>query len=283
LPEIREGSVRAQGPFHHAILSGTFGATLLPLFLWLWHSERSRSLGIVGVLAATVITVCAGSSTPVSAYLAGLLAICLWPLRKNMRVLRWGIVVGILALNFAMHAPVWWLLAHVDLAGGSAGHHRAELIDNFVNHFGDWWLIGTKDFGSWGFLMKDISNQYVAEGEVGGLVSFVCIIAVITVCFKKIGSARKLVQGAYKEWYFWLLGSTLLAHTAAFLGIGYFDQTKYAWYALLAMIIAATCAASKEPVRSTSKSRSSRRFLDVQVEEVALTHGADKLVEKGVL
>jgi hypothetical protein len=240
IPEIREGSIRAQGPFHHAILAGTFGATLLPLFFWLWKSHESRLLGLVGIGASTAITVSSASSTPAGAYLASVVAICFWLLREKMRLVRWGIVVGVLLLNFVMHAPVWWVFAHVDLAGGSAGHQRAELIDNFVNHFGDWWLIGTKDNGSWGFLMMDVSNQYVAAGESGGLVSLICIIAVITLAFKRIGNARRVVQDRSGEWCPWLLGSALFAHTVAFFGISYFDQTQYAWYALLAMISAVT-------------------------------------------
>src|SRR5262249_15970289 len=131
VPEIRNGSIRAQGPFHHAILAGTFGATLVPLFYWLWKSKGSKFLGAAGMLASTVITVSATSSTPVSAYLAGVAAICLWPFRRNLRIFRWSIVLGIIVLNFVMKAPVWWALEHVDLAGGSAGQHRAELIDNF--------------------------------------------------------------------------------------------------------------------------------------------------------
>jgi hypothetical protein len=251
IPEMREGSIRAQGPFHHAILAGTFGATLLPLMVWLSMQRKSKFSGLFGIGASTIITFAAASSTPVSAYMAAVLGIILWPIRSSMRLVRWGIVIGVLILNFAMNAPVWWLLAHIDLAGGSAGHHRAELVDNFVRHFGDWWLIGTKDYGQWGFLMMDISNQYVAEGEIGGLVSFICIITVITLSFKKLGIARNAVRGDRKrEWYFWLLGVALFAHTVAFLGISYFDQTRFAWYALLAMISAATWA---ETTRSSDK------------------------------
>ena len=169
-----------------------------------------------------------------------------------MRAVRWSIVIGVLILNFAMHAPVWWALAHVDLAGGSAGHHRAELVDNFITHFSDWWLIGTKENGSWGFLMMDVSNQYVAEGQSGGLVSFICIVAVIALSFKRIGICRKLVQGdRKKECYFWLLGAAFFSHAFAFLGISYFDQTKYAWYALLAMITVATATTIEAWARET--------------------------------
>lgn len=250
-PEIREGSIRAQGPFHHAILAGTFGATLLPLFFWLWKSKTSRLLGLIGIFASTAITFSAASSTPASAYVAAILAICIWPLRRNMRVIRWGLVVGILMLNFAMHAPVWYVLEHVDLAGGSAGEQRAELIDNFVRHFDDWWLIGTHQNAQWGFEMWDISNQYVAEGETGGLATFICFMAVIVLCFKRIGISRKLVQeDPQKEWYFWLLGAGFFSNIVAFLGISYFDQTQASWYAILAIISVAT--APLLAIRATS-------------------------------
>jgi hypothetical protein len=241
IPEIRNGSIRAQGPFHHAILAGTFGATLLPLFFWLWKSGKSKLLGLIGMLASSAITFASASSTPASAYLAGILAICFWPIRGRMRMVRWGIVLAILALNMVMRAPVWWALEHVDLAGGSAGEHRAELVDNFIRHFGDWWLIGTKDNAKWGFEMWDQSNQYIADGESGGVATFICLIGVISVSFRRIGISRRSLQGDRpQEWYVWLLGAALFSHTVAFLGISYFDQTRVTWYALLAMILATT-------------------------------------------
>jgi hypothetical protein len=254
IPEIRNGAIRAQGPFHHAILAGTFGATLLPLFFWLWKSGKSKFLGLVGMAASTAITFASASSTPASAYLAAILAVCLWPLRGQMRMIRWGIVIAIFALNMVMSAPVWWALEHIDLAGGSAGEHRAELVDNFVRHFGDWWLIGTKDNASWGFEMWDQSNQYIADGETGGLATFICLIVIISSCFKRIGISRRYVESdRNQEWCIWLLGAALFSHCVAFLGISYFDQTRISWFTLLAIIIAATtplmkAALSTEPL-----------------------------------
>lgn len=249
IPEVRYGSIRAQGPFHHAILAGTFGATLLPLFVWLSRSKKDRFLGVVGIGASVAITFCCASSTPASAFLAGVLGICLWPLRNWMRTIRWSLVFGIILLNFIMRAPVWWAVEHIDLAGGSAGEHRAELLDNFIRHFGDWWLIGTKDNANWGFEMWDLSNQYIAEGELGGFIPFACLVIVITVAFKKLGKARKAACGnREKEWYFWLLGTALFSHTVAFFGISYFDQTEHAWFALLAMIVAATAYGTHKSV-----------------------------------
>lgn len=241
IPEIRNGSVRAQGPFHHAILAGTFGATLIPLFYWLWKSGQSKFFALVGMASSAAIAFSAVSSTPVGALLAGIGAICFWPIRRNMRLIRWGIVIGIIALNFMMHAPVWWAIEHIDFAGGSAGEHRAELVDNFIRHFGDWWLIGTHDNVNWGFEMWDLSNEYIAEGETGGLATFICLLAVIVLSFRRIGKARKAVDGeGNNEWYFWLLGAALFSHCVAFFGISYFDQTRLSWFALLAMIQVAT-------------------------------------------
>jgi len=240
-PEIRSDAVRSQGPFQHSILAGTFGATLVPLFFLLWKSGKSKALAALGALAATVMVLTSQSSTPTLAYGAGILALCLWPLRNHMRAIRWGIVAVLVALHLVMKAPVWFLIQRVDVIGGSSGYHRAMLVNDFIMHFRDWWLIGTTENARWGFNMWDLCNQFVAEGEVGGLATFICFLALVCMSFSRIGTARKAVEGdRAKEWYFWVLGSALFAHVVAFFGISYFDQTRFAWFALLAIITAAT-------------------------------------------
>jgi hypothetical protein len=169
VPETRDGVVRAQATFSHPLLAGTFGATLLPLFFFYWHSGKSKAVAAIGVLSSTIMTICAASSTPVLACMAGIGAVCFWPFRKHMRVFRWGIVFALLALHVVMKAPVWFVISHISLFGSSSGDHRAHLIDLFIRHFSDWWLVGTNDAGSWGWDMWDTSNQYVTEGESGGL------------------------------------------------------------------------------------------------------------------
>jgi hypothetical protein len=76
-------------------------------------------------------------------------------------------------------------------------------------------------------------------------------LALICICFSRIGRARKAVEGdREKEWYFWLFGAALFSHIVAFFGISYFDQTRVSWFALLAMIMSATAAyVVKEPVK----------------------------------
>jgi hypothetical protein len=59
----------------------------------------------------------------------------------------------------------------------------------------------------------------------------------ISICFSWLGTARKSVAGdSQKEWFYWVLGATLFAHVVGFFGIDYFDQSRFTWYALIAMI-----------------------------------------------
>src|SRR5712675_30733 len=255
VPEVRNGSVRAEGPFQHEILAGTFAATLLPLFFLLWRQGKSRFFAVLAAIAATVMVITSHSSTAVMAYAAAFLGICAWPLRKHMRLVRWAFVLAVISLHLVMKAPVWFLIARVDIVGGSSGYHRAMLVNDFIQHFRDWWLIGTTENARWGNTMWDLCNQYVAEGQLGGLATFLCFLALIYMCFSRIGTARQSVEGdRQKEWYFWLLGVTLFSHVVGFFGISYFDQTRVSWFALLAMIITATAPyIVKVPVKHFSR------------------------------
>jgi hypothetical protein len=136
-----------------------------------------------------------------------------------------------------MKGPVWSLLEHIDLTGSSESFHRYQLVDTFINHFFDWWLLGTKDNGSWGWEMADTSNQYVTYGISGGLLTFVLFIAIISKCFGGLGTSRRRFEGCFKdEWIRWCLGAAMFAHLVVFIGIDYFDQSIFAWIALLTMI-----------------------------------------------
>lgn len=238
VPEIREGKIRSQAVFQHSLTAGTFGATLLPLFFLLWKTGKSKLLAAAGVVGSTMMTICSNSSTPLLAYVAGILGMCLWPIRKKMKAVRWGIVGALVVLQIFMKAPFWFIIAHIDLTGGSSGYHRAELVDQFIMHFRDWWLIGTKDAGTWAYDLWDQQNQYVGVGEGGGLVAFVFFIVMISRSCAKIGIARKAVEGFKREWFVWFLGAAMFANLVAFFGVNYFDQVKLVWFALLAMISA---------------------------------------------
>jgi hypothetical protein len=251
VPDVREGAIRAQGPFAHPILAGTFGVTLVPLFFWLWYSRKARVLAALGFIGSTLMMISCASSTPLFAYLAAFIGLAFWPLRNRMRLIRWGVALSLIALHMVMKAPVWFLIARVDLIAGNSGYHRAELIDQCIRHFRDWWLVGTNLSGTWGFDMWDLSNQFVAEAETGGLLTFICFVLIISRSFSRIGAARNIAENqkdTKQEWFMWFLGIALFAHIVSYFGISYFDNVKIYWCAFLAIVAAATA-----PILATQK------------------------------
>lgn len=245
LASVREGYVRSQGPFRVYLTAGAFGATLLPLFLCLWRSGGSRMLALLGIVGAITITITSRTSTAISACLATVVALGLWPLRDKLHVVRRGLVGTLVTLHLCMKSPVWALIARIDLVGGSTGWHRFKIIDNFVRHFWDWWLLGSNNYWIWegGDDMWDTANQYVYTGENTGLLSLIFFLTAIVYCFKYVGNARKAAgHDSRRAWFLWLLGVALFSNLVVFLGISYFDQTFIYWYALLAMIVAAASA-----------------------------------------
>ena len=247
-PDIREGKIRSQGVFQHAIPAGTVAATWIPLFFLLYRNGKSKLLATIGLISSAVMVYTSQSSTPLLAFAASFLALALWFVRDKMRAVRWGLVLSILCLAAVMKAPVWYAIAHIDLTGGSSGYHRAFLVDQFIRHFWDWWLLGVKDTASWGWDLWDVQNQYIAVGETGGLVAFGFFIALVTRCYARLGNARNKVAGnKSEEWIFWFLSSSLFANTLAFIGVNYFDQSRISWFLILSAISTTTTLALQEP------------------------------------
>ncbi len=245
---VRDGQARSCGPFEVYITAGVFGATLVPLFVWLWKGAQSRMLAAFGIIASTIITLTSSSSTPQLAYVAGIISLCFWPLRQHMRAFRWTLVLLLTGLHLAMKAPVWALIARIDLTGSSSGYHRFMLVDSCIGHFSDWWLLGFKNYDEWGWDMWDLSNQYVAYALTGGLVTLALFIAVICKAFGLLGRARRLADDNAEGWFFWCLCAALVSHVVSYFGVLYFDQMQFVWFALLAIISAAGVAVASSTV-----------------------------------
>ena len=162
-----------------------------------------------------------------------------------MRWLRRGSVITIVALAISMKAPVWYLIARVsDIAGGT-GWHRAYLIDQAVNHFGEWWFTGTTYTAHWAPSgqvlevnpnMMDITNQYIMEGVSGGILKLGLFITLIVRGFRLVGQTMRRYDqaGSPQRFFIWSLGVCLFGHCVSFLSISYFDQIVVMWYWLLA-------------------------------------------------
>jgi hypothetical protein len=246
-PAFREGHVRSEGAIG-TIYAGTLAGTSIPLFLWLWTERKSRMAACAGVVGATAMVFASYASTSWGAYGAGLLGLAFWPLRKHMRLVRWGIVAMLVGLHLVMHGPVWSLIEKIDLTGGSSSYHRYMLVDNCIRHFSDWWLIGYTNYGSWGFDMWDLCNQFVANALTGGLLTLVLYITIFKQSFRAVGIARRRVEGhSRQEWFFWCLGSALFANVVAHFGINYMAHLSTYLFVLLVCILAAAQEAKRDP------------------------------------
>jgi hypothetical protein len=237
---LRDGHVRSAGVMG-CLYAGAFAGALVPLFLWLWTEVKSRLTAFVGIVGATVMVITSYSSTSYMAIGGGLIALAFWPLRKSMRLVRWGFVAMLVSLHMVMKAPVWALIARIDLTGSSSGDHRYELLDNCIRHFWDWWLLGSRHYNDWGWGMWDLANQFVAVALTGGLLTLIFYIAIFKRSFADIGTTRKLIEGDKRqEWVLWCFGAPLFATIVASFGINYVPQMLTGFFALLACISVVT-------------------------------------------
>jgi hypothetical protein len=247
VPQIRNGQIRSQGAFGSYIDAGVFAGILIPLFIWLWTRDRSsRGIGVLGIIGATTMVLTCHASTALLAYASGLLGFGFWCLRQRMRNVRWALVSVLTALHLVMKAPVWALIARVDLTGSSSSYHRYYLVDNCIRHLWDWWLLGTRVYDTWGWDMWDLSDQYVACALTGGLATLALFIAILSRSFAGIGKARRLVEGNKREeWLLWCLGSTMFAMLVAYFGCSFMAQMQMELFAFLAMISVAISEARR--------------------------------------
>jgi len=247
---VRDGKIRSEGVMG-CIYAGVFAGVLIPLFLWLWKEGKSRMAAGAGLAGAAAMVITSNSSTSWMALGGSLVGLGFWPLRKQMRLVRWGFAVTLIALHVVMHAPVWSLIARVDLTGSSSSYHRYYLLDNCIRHFSDWWLLGYKYYNLWGWEMWDLCNQFVVAALTGGLLTLVLYILIFKRSFGAIGTARKRVTGNLKqELLLWCMGSTLFANVVASFGINYMAQLQMCLFPVLACISVATFEAPQARSRS---------------------------------
>lgn len=237
---IRDGEIRASGPFRHAILAGTAGAVLLPLCLILWRDQRV--LAVVGIAASLTIVFTSTSSGPVVAALAAGGLLWCWRKREHISNLKWAIPLGIIALSLYMDRPFYYIIDSIDFTGGSTGWHRARLIEMGMEHLGEWWLAGT-DFTrhwmptgvSWNPDHTDITNYYLHLGVIGGLPLMLSLIAMIWFSFRSLFRFIPLNSDVQRpqDFALWCLGCSLAAHALSFISISYFDQMYVLFYLLV--------------------------------------------------
>lgn len=252
-PEIRNGSVRAQGPFTHSILAGTVGAVSFPLILGIWKSNHKTA--VIGMLACLMIVFSSSSSGPIMSLLVSGSALFMWKWRHKMRLFRWLGLFAYVVLDLVMKAPVYYIIGRIDLTGGSTGWHRARLIESAIEHIGEWWLSGT-DYtrhwmptgASWSPDHTDITNHYLYMGVIGGLPLTLLLIALMCIGFCYIG---RILHATPDSTYItpltaWCMGAALFSHAASCISVAYFDQSFVFLYLTLAAISSAWVGISKQ-------------------------------------
>lgn len=242
-PIIREGNIRAQGPFAHPILAGTVGAVTFPLMLALWKSNKKVS--IAGILSSSLIVIFSSSSGPLASYCLGLLGILSFRYRHKLKLLRVLAVVLYAFLDLVMKAPAYFLMARIPLVAGSTGWHRARLIESAFEHLDEWWLCGT-DYTrhwmptgvSWSKNHTDITNHYLQMGVNGGLGLIIIFIFSLYFAFSYIG--KLLITFSqdtrFKQFFCWMLGVSVFSITATMISVSFFDQSLVFLYLPLALI-----------------------------------------------
>lgn len=240
----RDGKFRAQGPFTHPILAGTCGATALPFAFLLWKRKR-KGLAITAAVTCMAIVLACASSGPLASVVMSVVVVAMWKWREKLKLLLYGALTLATLYTVTRGRGPWFLMASLDLVGGSTGWHRASLIDQAYKNLDEWWLFGTDYTRHWMASgtrsnpnMVDLTNYYIHLGVIGGLGLTVGLIAILWISF---GMLRKRMNEMREnsdpdEIVIWCVGGALATHAAGFIAISYFDQMFVFFYILVGAI-----------------------------------------------
>ena len=234
---VRDGHYRCQASFPHSIMLGLFWATLIPLFVGMAKRNRQQKyLYGAAVIACIWIVLSTMSSTPALTLIAILVFLLLFRYRCYGRQAAWGLVGLTIALHIAMNAPVWHLIARVNVVSGSTGWHRYHLIDETIKNFSEWALLGCRSTDHWGFMLVDVTNQFVLEGVRGGIIALILFIILLVFAVKITGSysLKKIPVG--QQWLAWGICVSVLGHCVSFWGVSYFGQIRMLLYLTFAVV-----------------------------------------------
>lgn len=236
---MREGRLRCQGAFAHPIIAGCFWASMMPLAaaLW-WQGNFNRLLSILGCITFALIVVLCASSTPVMGIIFALVGAAMFFVRWWMRYVLIGVACLLVILHFSMKAPVWHLIARINISKGNTGYHRFQIIDNAIHRFTEWALVGTRSTAHWFWGGQDVTNHYVLEGVRGGFLTLVLFVTTIVLCFGAAGRLwRTWATNRSKMILAWALGVSLFVHCTNFIGVSYFGQAVLVWFLVLASLV----------------------------------------------
>ena len=231
-PIVRQGRIRAQGPFSHPILAGTVGGVCFPLMISIVKVHRVPAM--IGALSCLAMVVTSASSGPIMSTFFGAVAIGFWVFRRHLTGFRIAAVVVYLILEVVMNSPPYYLMARIDFTGSSTGYHRAALMESAGKHLDEWWFAGTDytrhwmPYGvSWSEDHADITNHYLGQGVKGGLPLMLLFIGLLVSSFRNVGATMRFAEatGRFPAFLPWCIGASLFSHAATCISVAYFDQS----------------------------------------------------------
>jgi len=233
---VRQQRYRCQGPFPHAIMSGLFWATLLPLLAGLAITEKNKVLYWLSAAAATFIVIASASSVPIIVLPIVVVGLFMYKWRQYTSQTLLCLLVLLTGLHLVMNQPVWHLISRVNVIGGSTGWHRYHLINAAIRNFDQWAFIGCRNTANWGLGLRDITNQYILEGVRGGLVTLILFLLVLIYAFRIILTISLTDRQYDRRWLCWCFFLAIMGHCIAFFGVSYFGQIMMLWYMMLAIV-----------------------------------------------
>lgn len=227
---IRDGKVRASGAFRSPILAGSVGATIA--FLSASLGREHNKFRLIGVLSGIVIVVCSASSSPILSLMLGTAVLFLYRYRAYSRYAFPVAIAAYILLDLVMKRPAYFIIAEVDLVGGSTGWHRARLVQAALENYGDWWLIGTTYTKHWmiSTLVNndshiDITNYFIFWGVIGGIIPLLSLCYIVKSSISKIFRATEFEPHSPTTFMRWAIIAAILANVATAFSVSFFDQS----------------------------------------------------------
>jgi hypothetical protein len=260
---VRNGKIRAIGPFGHSILAGTVGGVCAPLIIGIW-AQRPKAAKI-GLMACLCMIFACASTGPIMTLMAGLFALMIWRWRNLIRPMLISAVIGYFCLGLVMKDPPYYLMARIDLTGSSTGYHRSALIQSALSHLDEWWLAGTDQTRHWmpygvaaNESNSDITNHYLNYGVWGGLPLTILFISMLFIGFRYVHGSLLLQSEAPRaeQFMIWALGAGLFAHAVTCISVSYFDQSSLFLYLNLAALGSVYASISRSVVPDTKMAQS---------------------------
>jgi hypothetical protein len=249
------GRARCFGSFAHPSLLGTFGASFLLLYVALYFEGSVRLRATISIGLCLAIIGFANSGSPVTFLALGLGIWALWPLRRNVAILKTGLAIGLVSTALAMNSPIWYLPTRISGIVGGSGWHRSYLMERGFADIDKWWLAGMPldlTVGWFPYLIlgaADMTNLFLQFGVDGGLLALLLLILALVMAFRRLGralvAARQLPEGRLSELVLWALAAMLIAHVINFFAITYFDQFNMIWMMQMAAISGITAEVLK--------------------------------------